>query len=208
MPPWRSERRRSIASWISPKRFRELDNPTRYFASLSHFLRTELGLSGLAILTTEPEVVPSVQLRTAWPKIWCRLVRWLNWIPPVAHASGRTSPGFSGRRSPVRCSIESILKLPTDHPAYCIPFNIGRKMQTVIHMLLAPGSEWTEKTRQLAQTYVNSAQSVLTTLHLLAEAEMQSMTDALTGLYNRRSMDSCCSVRWPFATGTIIRCRS
>jgi len=59
----------------------------------------------------------------------------------------------------------------------------------LVHMLLDPGSEWTDKTRQLAQTYTNTAQSVLTTLNLLAEAEKQSMTDALTGLYNRRSMD-------------------
>jgi diguanylate cyclase (GGDEF)-like protein len=164
--------------------------PDQIFATLSHFLRTELGLSGLAILTTEPEVVPSVQLRAAWPE---NLL-----IPgPLAELDAATCPClrqnlprvFRPEGCPVRCSIESILKLPIDHPAYCIPFNLGRKMQTVVHMLLAPGSEWTEKTRQLAQTYVNSAQSVLTTLHLLAEAEMQSMTDALTGLYNRRSMD-------------------
>ena len=42
---------------------------------------------------------------------------------------------------------------------------------------------------QLAQTYVNTAHSTLVSLHLLAEAEKQSMTDALTQLYNRRSLE-------------------
>src|SRR5208282_5112829 len=75
------------------------------------------------------------------------------------------------------------------NPAYCIPFTVGTKVQAVAHMLLPPKEQWTEQRQQLAQTYVNSAHSVLTTLNLLAEAEKQSMTDALTGLFNRRSMD-------------------
>jgi len=56
-------------------------------------------------------------------------------------------------------------------------------------MLLPPTQVWTEERRQLALTYVNSASSSLITLHHLAEAEKQSLTDSLTGLYNRRSMD-------------------
>jgi diguanylate cyclase (GGDEF)-like protein len=164
--------------------------PDQVFATLSHFLRTELSLSGLAVLTTEPDVVPPVQLRAAWPE---DLVN----VAPLSDLDTATCPClrqnlprcFKPEGSPVRCSIDASLKLPANHPAYCIPFNIGLKKQALIHMLLAPGSEWTEKSRQLAQTYVNSAQSVLTTLHLLAEAEKQSMTDALTGLFNRRSME-------------------
>jgi diguanylate cyclase (GGDEF)-like protein len=89
----------------------------------------------------------------------------------------------------VRCSIDNALKLPPDHPAYCIPFTVGRKTQCTVHMLLPPGSIWTEELRQLAQTYVNAASSSLITLHHLAEAEKQSLTDGLTGLYNRRSME-------------------
>ncbi len=57
-------------------------------------------------------------------------------------------------------------------------------------MLLPPDEAWTQERRQLAQTYVNTAQSALVSLHLLAEAEKQSMTDALTGLYNRHFMDA------------------
>ena len=57
-------------------------------------------------------------------------------------------------------------------------------------MLMPEGNDWTEAAKQLAQTYVNTAQSTLISLYLLAEAEKQSMTDGLTGLYNRRSLDS------------------
>jgi diguanylate cyclase (GGDEF)-like protein len=57
-------------------------------------------------------------------------------------------------------------------------------------MLLSPDRDWDEALKQLAQTYVNTAQSALISLHLLAEAEKTSMTDSLTGLYNRRSLES------------------
>jgi diguanylate cyclase (GGDEF)-like protein len=165
--------------------------PDQVFATLTHFLRTELKLSGLAILTTEAETVPPTQLRSAWPDglVAPSALSDLDnaTCPCLRQSLPRT---FRPEGSPVRCAIDSALKLPTDHPAFCIPFSIGRKMQAVVHMLMPPGSEWTEKHRQLAQTYVNSAQSVLTTLQLLNEAEKQSMTDALTGLYNRRSMEN------------------
>ena len=59
----------------------------------------------------------------------------------------------------------------------------------MVHMLLPPGSTWDEERRQLALTYVNAASSSLITLHHLAEAEKQSLTDSLTGLYICRSMD-------------------
>jgi diguanylate cyclase (GGDEF)-like protein len=160
------------------------------FETLGHFLRTELGLAGLAILTSEVDVTPAIQLRAAWPQ---ELVS----PGPLAEMDVVLCPclrqnlprAFRPDASLVRCSIDACLKLPASHPAYCIPFNVGRRMQAVIHMLLPPGSQWSEHHRQIAQTYVNSAHSVLTSLHLLAEAERQSMTDGLTGLFNRRSME-------------------
>jgi diguanylate cyclase (GGDEF)-like protein len=57
-------------------------------------------------------------------------------------------------------------------------------------MLLPPGQQWTESARQLAQTYASTAQSALVSLHHLTEAQHRTMTDPLTGLYNRRSMES------------------
>jgi diguanylate cyclase (GGDEF)-like protein len=160
------------------------------FATLNHFLRIELNLSGLAILTSEADSVPAVQLRSAWPDD-------LVCAAPLADLDAALCPclrqnlprHFRPDGSPVRCAIDASLKFPPSHPAYCVPFTIGLKTQAVVHMLLPPGGEWTETRRQMAQTYVNTAHSVLTSLQLLAEAEKQSMTDALTGLYNRRSME-------------------
>jgi diguanylate cyclase (GGDEF)-like protein len=60
-------------------------------------------------------------------------------------------------------------------------------------MLLPPEESWSEERRQLAQTYINAASSSLITLHHLSEAEKQSLTDGLTGLYNRRSLDQLLS---------------
>lgn len=160
--------------------------------TLSQFLETELKLSGIVVLSHQPEVLPPIQVRASRP------LNVLKEASPVTEMSGAMCPclrqnlprQFRPDGSPVRCSIDASLNLSTDHPAYCIPFNVGRHMQVVVHMLLPIGQAWTEEKRQLAQTYVNSALSCLISLHLLAEAEKQSMTDGLTGLYNRRSMES------------------
>jgi len=113
------------------------------------------------------------------------------WTAPCARACASICPAiFRADGSPVRCAIDSSLKHGHDHPGYCIPFTLGGKIQAVVHMLLAPGRDWDEDLKQLAQTYVNTAQSALISLHLLAEAEKTSMTDSLTGLYNRRSLES------------------
>jgi diguanylate cyclase (GGDEF)-like protein len=167
--------------------------PDQIFATLSHFLKSELGLSGAAILTYDAESVPAIQLRSIWPQSLApgegsaSLAELDTALCPCLRQNlPRT---FRPDGSPVRCVIDGALNLPPSHPAYCIPFTIGRKMQAVVHLLLPPGHQWSEPLRQLAQTYVNSAHSVLTTLNLLSEAEKQSMTDSLTGLYNRRSME-------------------
>jgi diguanylate cyclase (GGDEF)-like protein len=164
--------------------------PEQIFSSLSHFLRTELSLSGLAVLTSEADTVPPVQMRKSWPD---DLIN----PGPLAEVDAALCPcmrqslpkHFRPDGSPVRCAIDSCMKLPATHPAYCVPFNIGRKCQGVVHMLLPPGTDWTEDQKHLAQAYVSTAHSTLTSLHLLSEAEKQSLTDALTGLFNRRSME-------------------
>ncbi len=161
------------------------------FASLSGFLKSEMGLSSVTVLAHDADLMPPTQVKACWPDDACAAER------PVGEMDTALCPClrqnqprvFRPDAAGVRCTIESCLKLPQDHPAYCIPFNVGRKVQVAVHMLLPPGESWTEDRRQLAQTYVNTAQSSLTSLHLLAEAEKQSMTDSLTGLYNRRSLD-------------------
>jgi diguanylate cyclase (GGDEF)-like protein len=162
------------------------------FATLGHFLQVELGLAGLTVLLHEPDSTPPIQVRACHPASLLHADR------PVAEMETALCPclrqhlprHFRADGSPVRCSLDSSLTLGPTHPAYCIPFTIGGKTQSVVHMLLPEGGQWTDDLTQLAQTYVNTAQSALISLNLLAEAEKQSMTDALTGLYNRRSLDS------------------
>jgi diguanylate cyclase (GGDEF)-like protein len=160
------------------------------YATLSHFLRTELDLSGIAILTAEADTQPPIQLRFSWPRPIAGPTPMSDMETAMCPCLRQNLPRtFRPDGSPVRCAIDASLSLPENQPAYCIPFTIGLKSQGVAHMLLAPGKEWTESRRQLAEAYVNTANSVLTNLNLLAEAEKQSMTDPLTGLYNRRSLE-------------------
>jgi diguanylate cyclase (GGDEF)-like protein len=160
------------------------------FASLSHYLKSELGLSALVILTNEAESVPPIQLRIAWPENAEASASLAELEPALCPCLRQNLPRvFKPDNSPVRCGIDAALKLSPNNPAYCIPFTVGTKVQAVAHLLLPANQMWTEQRQQLAQTYINSAHSVLTSLNLLAEAEKQSMTDALTGLFNRRSMD-------------------
>ena len=159
------------------------------FPTLCHFLESELGLSGATVLLYETEPTPSVTIKASCPDgviRECATELDTALCPCLRQSQPRL---FRAGDSPVRCTIDQYLTRPVSHEAYCIPFNVGPKRQFVLHMLLPEGQSWTEQSRQLAQTYANSAQSALTSLHLLAEAEKQSMTDALTGLYNRRSLD-------------------
>ena len=162
------------------------------FAALAHYLRTELTLGGVTIVSNEPGDTPPMRVRAAWPtNLMCGEAT-------VGDMEAGACPclrqglakNFRIDGSPVRCAIDSCLSLGPEYPAYCIPFNVGRKMQVVVHMLLPVEHTWSEERKQLAQTYVNTAIATLISMDLLAEAEKQSMTDVLTGLYNRRSLES------------------
>ena len=167
-------------------------NPEQVLATLTHFMQAELGLAGMALLSVEPDAVPTTTVRGCCPADLMRVDRPAGEMDPSLCPCLRQHlpRHFRGDGSPVRCGIDNSLKLGPDHPAYCIPFTIGGKTQSVAHMLLPPGGEWDDNVKQLAQTYINTAQGTLVGLHLLAEAERTSMTDSLTGLYNRRSLDS------------------
>jgi diguanylate cyclase (GGDEF)-like protein len=161
------------------------------FDSLALYLHNELGLSGVAILAHEPDALPPMSLKATYPatmaRTGCSVGEMDTGLCPCLRQN--LPRCFKPEASPVRCSVDEALRLPPDHPAYCIPFTIGRKTQLMVHMLIPPGQTWSEERRQLAQTYVNTASSSLITLHHLSEAERQSLTDGLTALYNRRSMD-------------------
>jgi diguanylate cyclase (GGDEF)-like protein len=143
------------------------------------------------MLAQEPENVPATTIKASWPENVLRVESQAMELETALCPCLRQNlpRHFKPDGSPVRCAIDNILSLPKSHPAYCIPFNIGRGTQVLVHMLLPLSETWTEARRQLAHTYVNTAHSALMSLHLLSEAEKQSMTDALTGLYNRRSME-------------------
>jgi diguanylate cyclase (GGDEF)-like protein len=166
-------------------------NAEQIFSSLGFFLRSELGLAGVVVYAHAPDQLPPITVKTSWPDELLRADR------PISEMDASLCPclrqnlprEFRADGSPVRCEIDRSLRLGPEHAAYCIPFQVGRSAQCAAHMLLPPGEAWTEQRKQLAHTYVNCAYSALVSLHLLAEAEKQSMTDALTGLYNRRSMD-------------------
>ncbi|HSI33708.1 MAG TPA: GGDEF domain-containing protein [Tepidisphaeraceae bacterium] len=162
------------------------------YDTLSHYLRTELGLAGLVVISHEPAQVPAMQVRARFPDALLCPGAQMNDLEASACPCLRQHLPKSFRRdgSPVRCGIDALITLGPEHPAYCIPFNVGQRMQAVVHMLLPTDGVWTEDRRQLAQTYVNTAVSTLISLHLLAEAEKQSMTDGLTQLFNRRSMEA------------------
>jgi diguanylate cyclase (GGDEF)-like protein len=159
--------------------------------SLSHYLRTEIGLSSIAIMSHDSESIPATGLRCLYPAPssgeLCSIAEMDTAMCPCLRQN--LPRVFKPDASPVRCSIDAALHLPSDQAAFCIPFTVGRKTQFMAHMLLPVGQSWTEERRQLAQTYVNAASSSLITLHHISEAEKQSATDPLTGLFNRRSMD-------------------
>jgi diguanylate cyclase (GGDEF)-like protein len=165
--------------------------PEQIFYCLVQFLKIELGLAGVAVIGHEPASVPTTQLCAVYPpefvKPGCSAESMDSMLCPCMRQN--LPKHFRPEISPVRCSIDQTLNLPADHPAYCVPFNVGLKTQVLVHMLLPRLSTWSEEKRQLAQTYINTASSSLITLHHLSEAEKQSLTDGLTGLYNRRSLD-------------------
>lgn len=168
--------------------------PDQVFDALAHFLETEFALSAVLVATHEPDALPATHLKACRPASLAQCPKGserLGELEPTSCPCLRQNQPrqFRPACSPVRCGVERCLPLPESQAAYCIPFQVGRKVQAVVHMVLPPGEAWTEARRQLAQTYVNAAHSALVSLQLLADAEQQSMTDPLTGLYNRRSMD-------------------
>lgn len=160
------------------------------YTTLAHFLHTELSLDGVVILAHDPDSLPNVQAKASLPADFLCNSALGDMDHALCPCLRQSQPRHFKPESPVRCAIDQFLKEPSKKPGYCLPFGIGRKVQYLVHMLLPPNEVWTEQRRQLAQTYVNTAQSFLTSLNLLCEAEQQSLTDALTGLYNRRSMET------------------
>ncbi|HUB26193.1 MAG TPA: GGDEF domain-containing protein [Tepidisphaeraceae bacterium] len=161
------------------------------YPTLSHYLRRELKLSGMIIMTHDSDAMPPTSIASCWPdELVPQGLDSAEIDASLCPCIRQTMPReFQPNGTPVRCVIEKCLPLPKSHAAYCIPFSFGRNVRVTVHLLLKPPAAWTEHRRQLAQAYVNSARAAISGLQLLSDAEKQSMTDALTGLYNRRSLD-------------------
>jgi diguanylate cyclase (GGDEF)-like protein len=86
--------------------------------------------------------------------------------------------------------VENWLGIDGDLPAFCVPINIANRRRAVVHMSRTADLPWDDESRQLAQAFINTAVAALVSLDLLEEAEKRSLTDGLTGLYNRRSMEA------------------
>ena len=128
-----------------------------------------------------------------------------------APASARTCRAASSPTArPCAARSTTSLTLAADPPRLLHP--VQRRPQDAgpgAHAAAAERQAWTEERRQLAQTYVNTASSSLITLHHLAEAEKQSMTDGADRPVQPPVDGQLCSSaksRWPSGTGS--RCRS
>ena len=132
-------------------------HPDQVLNTLSQFLEQELKLSGIVILSHEPQTLPPLAVRASRPlNVLCEHNPANEMDEAMCPCLRQNLPRqFRPDGSPVRCAIDASLNLSSEHPAYCIPFNVGRHMQVVVHMLLPIGEALDRKNRrQLAQTYV------------------------------------------------------
>src|ERR1700722_1827287 len=148
------------------------------YPTLCHYVRSELNLSGMVILTHDSDAMPATTLATRWPEeLVARQPEPAELDASLCPCIRQSLPWqFQPDSSPVRCALETCVPIPKSHPAFCVPFSFGRNVRVAVHMLLPPGETWTEPRRQLAQAYVNSARAALANLQLLSDAEKQSMT--------------------------------
>lgn len=75
------------------------------------------------------------------------------------------------------------------HNVCRVPFRIGPTLNVTVQLTLPDEQPWTADARRLAHGYVNGARSALRAVERLTRLEAESLTDPLTGLYNRRALD-------------------
>jgi diguanylate cyclase (GGDEF)-like protein len=85
------------------------------------------------------------------------------------------------RYMPIELSADPVT---ASRPSLDMPESLER-----VEITLNPGAEWGDAERALAATAVTTTDGMLAALGRLREAKMQSLTDPLTGLYNRRSLE-------------------
>ncbi len=129
-------------------------------------LRKALPLSGISILSQDPLSIPSTSIKAAFPAELAGGASQSGELEASMCPCLRTKQArlFRGDDSPVRCTLDAVLCLSPANPAYCVPMQVGSNLQLAVHMLLSPSESWSDSARQLAQTYVQTAQSSLIAL--------------------------------------------
>lgn len=158
------------------------------YAALIRHLEYELQLAGIALLTADES--RAVMLEACEPK---------GWTTPeaVAELDAAACPSFrqtlprepqADDRGPI-CPIGQSLSPDSDLDHWCLGVPLSGSRRLLAHLALPAGRRWTSAARHLATRYLHTAAASLLCLELLDEARLQSLTDPLTGLYSRRSMD-------------------
>jgi diguanylate cyclase (GGDEF)-like protein len=163
--------------------------PGRIYHAMIEALRRELPVESIGVLTYDAAAEKPAQVAFSWPPgLQPREASDCDAIncPCLKQNQPRH---FRAGAGVLRCPTDAALGVDESHATYCIPLPLGQEQAVLVHMTLQPGLEWTENFRQIAHAYAETAQSALHSLHLLATARRASMTDPLTGLYNRRSME-------------------
>lgn len=163
--------------------------PRQVHEALVLSLQSELNLAGLITLGTGGETA-ELEIVAEFPQGACNAESIGEMQQSACPCLRQNLPKeFKPSCTPVRCAVDRALQMGSEHSAYCLPMTIGVHGRYLIHMLLPPGVEWTDPRKQLASAYVNAACSALMSLHLLQDAQRRSVTDPLTQLYNRLSME-------------------
>lgn len=96
--------------------------------------------------------------------------------------------------SQLRCvHVELVTRPDQFKPYMCIPVNAGGKTLGLLHLLGTPGVSL-ETSKTLAITVADRAALAIANLKLKEELHSQSIQDALSGLYNRRYMESALQI--------------
>jgi diguanylate cyclase (GGDEF)-like protein len=158
------------------------------YSTLAHFLRTELQLVAVGIIEQGDGDDQPATLVARWPED--SAPRGGEFDCSACPCFRQSLPRcFNDTACPVRCGVEGWLGIPASLPAFCVPIVVANRRRAVVHLARDAALPWDEESRQLAQTFVNAAAASIVVLDLLEDAQRKSMTDGLTGLYNRRSMD-------------------
>ncbi|HMO25924.1 MAG TPA: GAF domain-containing protein, partial [Tepidisphaeraceae bacterium] len=137
------------------------------YATLTHYLRTELNLLAIAIIETDD--TSTARLAARWPD---------ELVPQAGGFDCASCPCFrqalprcfNDGNCPVRCGVEQWLDIPTALPALCVPISSTGPRRAVIHMVRPSDLPWDEAARQLTQTFVHSASAAIVLLDLLEDA--------------------------------------